>query len=208
MTSSPVSVDSVTAIEDRIQPLRDRLATHPLYPSIRTMKHLRLFLESHVFAVWDFMSLLKSLQRALTCVDVPWVPSTFPASRRFLNEIVLGEESDLYQGRAASHFELYLEAMEHAGARTASIRSVIQAAAPTHSKGFDDALNAAPAAARAFVQSTFRVIRAGSIAAQAAAFTFGREDAIPSMFRSLVRDLSREIDGDLDQFVWYLERPH
>ncbi len=67
-------------------------------------------------------------------------------------------------------------------------------------------LETAPAAARHFVETTFRVIREGSIAAQAAAFTFGREDAIPTMFRSLVRDLNREMGGDLGQFLWYLER--
>lgn len=193
-------------LEARIAPLRARLAQHPLYASVRTPAHLRLFMESHVFAVWDFMSLLKALQRALTCVEVPWVPTPFAASRRFINEIVLGEESDAYEGQPASHFEIYLEAMARAGADTAVIRKVVAAAAPTHSAGFHDALQAAPPAARQFVESTFRVIRSGSIAAQAAAFTFGREDAIPAMFRSLVRDLNQQMSGDLSLFVWYLER--
>ena len=206
MVMSAAPTHSLAAIETRIQPLRERLANHPLYPSIRTVEQLRLFMESHVFAVWDFMSLLKTLQRALTCVEVPWVPSALPASRRFLNEIVLGEESDVYEGRAASHFELYLEAMERAGAQTSRIRAVVGAAAQRDTQAFEIALDAAPPSARQFVQSTFSVIRSGSLAAQAAAFTFGREDAIPGMFRSLVRDLSRSFDGDLDGFVWYLER--
>ncbi len=196
--------DSIQAIEARLQPLRERLAAHPLYPSIRTPAQLRTFMESHVYAVWDFMSLLKSLQGALTCVDVPWVPTRFPASRRFINEIVLGEESDVYEGRAASHFELYLEAMERAGASTEVIRGVVRRVATTPRAEVD--LQAAPPAARAFVEATFRVIRTGSLAAQAAAFTFGREDAIPGMFRALVRDLNAEMGGDLSQFVWYLER--
>ncbi|MGI4830847.1 MAG: DUF3050 domain-containing protein, partial [Janthinobacterium lividum] len=101
LTASP----SIEMIEARLAPLRARLAAHPLYPGIRTPEQLRVFMESHVFAVWDFMSLLKALQGALTCVDVPWVPTRFPASRRFINEIVLGEESDEYEGRPASHFE-------------------------------------------------------------------------------------------------------
>ncbi len=197
---------SIEAIQSRLSPLRDRLAGHPLYASIRTVEHLRIFMESHVFAVWDFMSLLKSLQRALTCTEVPWTPTRFPASRRFINEIVLGEESDLYEGRPVSHFEIYLEAMERAGADTSAIRTLVLAAQPTHSATFDTALDVAPPAARQFVASTFDVIRNGSIAAQAAAFTFGREDAIPAMFRSLVRDLNGTVAGDLSQFVWYLER--
>ena len=204
MTIAPAPT-SIEAIEARIAPLRERLASHPLYPSLRTPEHLRLFMESHVYAVWDFMSLLKSLQRALTCVDVPWVPTKFAASRRFINEIVLGEESDEYKGRPASHFELYLEAMERAGANTAMIRDVVERVAATPRAEVD--LAGVPEAARAFVETTFRVIRTGSLAAQAAAFTFGREDAIPGMFRSLVRDVNgKMMDGDLSQFLWYLER--
>ena len=197
---------SIHDIETRLAPLRERLAAHPLYGSIRTIEHLRIFMESHVFAVWDFMSLLKSLQRALTCTDVPWTPSAFPASRRFINEIVLGEESDEYEGRSASHFEIYLEAMQKAGADTAAILATLETARRCGAKPLEPALEAAPAPAREFVQSTFRVIRNGSSAAQAAAFTFGREDAIPAMFRLLVRDLNQRVDGELNQFVWYFER--
>ncbi len=206
--NSTLMTPSIETIEARIAPLRERLAAHPLYPSIGTPEQLRRFMESHVYAVWDFMSLLKALQRALTCVDVPWVPTRFPASRRFINEIVLGEESDEYEGRPASHFELYLEAMERAGASTATIRGVVERAARSPRAEVD--LSAVPAAARTFVETTFRVIRTGSLAAQAAAFTFGREDAIPGMFRALVRDLHAEMGGgpgqDLGQFLWYLER--
>lgn len=160
-------------------------------------------MESHVFAVWDFMSLLKALQRRLTCVDLPWVPTPFPASRRFINEIVLGEESDEYQGRPVSHFEIYLESMEAVKADTSTIRRVLSGA----SQGLDAlSFEGAPAPAKEFVESTFRFIRERSAAAQAAAFAFGREDAIPDMFRSLVRSLDRDLDGRLGQFVWYLER--
>ena len=196
-------VGSVEEIEARLAPLQARLAAHLLYARIRSLGDLRTFMQSHVFAVWDFMSLLKTLQRKLTCVEAPWAPTPFPASRRFINEIVLGEESDEYDGRPVSHFEIYLEAMEGVGADTSVIRRV--AAWPPVAL---DALRleGVPAAARQFMDATFRVIREGSPAAQAAAFCFGREDAIPSMFRSLVRSLNRELGGNLDAFVWYLER--
>ena len=198
-----MTVDSVEAIGARLAPLQEQLARHPLYGAIRTVGQLRTFMESHVFAVWDFMSLLKSLQRRLTCVEVPWAPTPFPASRRFINEIVLGEESDEYEGQPASHFEIYLGAMERVGADTSAIRGIAVYPPPgLHAVRFDGA----PAAARQFVEATFRLIREGSPAAQAAAFAFGREDAIPSMFRSLVKSLNRELGGELDPFVWYLER--
>ena len=196
-------ITSIEHIETRIAPLRERLNTHPLYASIRTPDHLRLFMQSHVFAVWDFMSLLKALQSQLTCTTAPWLPTPFPASRRFINETVLGEESDLYEGRAISHFELYLEAMQQAGADTAPIRALL-ATIPHNT--FNPTTIDAPAAACAFVASTFRTIHSGNLAAMAAAFTFGREDVIPDIFRNLVRDLNTQHDGELNKFVWYLER--
>ncbi len=192
-------------IEARIAPLRRRLTAHPLYAAIRTREHLRLFMESHVYAVWDFMSLLKALQRKLTCVSVPWVPTAFPASRRFINEIVLGEESDEFEGRPVSHFEVYLEAMRECGADVSSVEALVDAVRQAPDSLQLD-LGAVPEAAAKFVATTFELIRSGSMAAQAAAFTFGREDVIPDMFRELVRDLNRESAGGLSKFVWYLER--
>ncbi|MDE1155898.1 MAG: DUF3050 domain-containing protein [Acidobacteriaceae bacterium] len=195
---------SVAAIEERLAPLRARLTEHPIYAAVQSLADVRLFMESHVFAVWDFMSLLKSLQRGLTCVDVPWTPSPLVASRRFVNEIVLGEESDEYHGRPVSHFEIYLESMQAAGAETVPMQAVLQALA--QQSDWRQALEAAPAPARAFVQETFRVIETGSLAAQAAAFTFGREDVIPDLFRGFIRELNQELAGSLGVFVWYLER--
>jgi len=202
-----LSSSSLASIQSSIAPLQKRLNDHPLYAAIRTPQHLRLFMQSHVFAVWDFMSLLKTLQSRLTCVSVPWTPTPFPASRRFLNEIVLGEESDLYLGRPVSHFELYLEAMDDFGADTGPIRAILDH--PTANGALSlhafRAPDSAPVESRQFLDTTFALIRSGSLPAVAAAFTFGREDAIPGIFRALVRELDAR-QGGLGKFVWYLER--
>ncbi len=162
-------------------------------------------MESHIFAVWDFMSLLKALQMRLTCVSVPWMPTALPESRRFINEIVLGEESDEFEGRAISHFELYLEAMRSAGASTSGIAGLLAGLVAGSVLGEIERA-AIPAGAKAFVRETFGLIEQGELHRLAAAFTFGREDVIPEMFRSLVRDLDRASDGAFGTFIWYLER--
>jgi len=206
--TTQIVVSPLEQIQSQLAPLRERLAAHPLYSTIRTEPDLRMFMEAHVFAVWDFMSLLKSLQSRLTCVTVPWTPSAWPESRRFINEIVLGEESDVYDGRSVSHFELYLEAMEEFGADTGPIRSLLRRVegGRVETGRFDAGSIGAPIAAARFVASTFALIQTGKLHAIAAAFTFGREDVIPEMFRELVRDLDSRLSGKLGKFVWYLER--
>jgi Protein of unknown function (DUF3050) len=193
--------EALEALAVRIAPLRAQLENHPLYARIWTAEDLRVFMESHVFAVWDFMSLLKALQRRLTCVAVPWRPTEWPESRRFINEIVLGEESDVFKGRAVSHFELYLEAMQEAGADVEPISRLLERLAAG-----DLDLDRVPEAAGRFMRATFGLIDSGGVHELAAAFTFGREDLIPDMFRSLVRDLNAKLGGRFGKFQWYLER--
>ena len=107
----------LTSLIERLQPIRQQIIEHPLYPNLQQLQQLQLFTQHHVFAVWDFMSLLKSLQQQLTCVQTPWVPKGTPSTRYLINEIVTGEESDVNaHGQLTSHFELYLQAMQQLGA--------------------------------------------------------------------------------------------
>src|SRR5271170_3417334 len=111
----------------RLTPLKNALLDHALYREINSLGALRLFMEHHVFAVWDFMSLLKALQARLCCVGVPWLPASDPQATRFINEIVLAEESDEDgQGRFLSHFGLYLRAMTRCGADTTAIDNLVE----------------------------------------------------------------------------------
>jgi hypothetical protein len=190
-----------------IRPLRDRLLSHPLYARIDSLPALRCFMEHHVFAVWDFMSLLKALQRDLTCVTLPWTPRGEGLGRRLVNEIVLAEESDEGgQGGFASHFELYLGAMRQAGANTKPVETFLTELAAGRS--VNEALEraGAPLPSRQFVRATWQIIESGSTAAVAAAFALGREEVIPEIFRAIVCRLREEEPGRLDPFHRYLER--
>jgi hypothetical protein len=88
------TVNRLQHIHERLQPLKAALLNHSIYQEIDRSDSLRLFMEHHVFAVWDFMSLLKALQCRLCCVEVPWLPAADSLSSRLVNEIVLAEESD------------------------------------------------------------------------------------------------------------------
>jgi hypothetical protein len=197
----------IDVLRREIAPLRDELVNHPLYASIKTLKELNVFMEHHVFAVWDFMSLLKSLQRQLTCVDVPWVPKGNAATRYLINEIVTGEESDVDQNRIRqSHFELYLSAMKEAGSNTAPVNNLIEQV--SNGMSVSDALEATnvPKAVADFVNNTFHTIATGKAHIMAAVFTFGREDLIPGMFLSFVAELNKQTNHQVSTFQYYLER--
>jgi hypothetical protein len=199
--------DFIQELQAHLQPARQRMVDHPIYRRIQTLDDLRVFMAHHVFAVWDFMSLLKALQRDLTCVTLPWVPQGNPATRRLINEIVLEEETDVDpEGRPTSHFELYLRAMQEAGADTAPAQRLLAALAEGASVPAALAMANAPASVQEFVKHTFSVIASGQPHAVAAAFTFGREDVIPDMFRNLVADLAQRFPGQLDTFIYYLNR--
>lgn len=204
MPTATEAVSTEAELLHSLAPLQAALAEHPLYASIHSLHALQLFMQSHVYAVWDFMSLLKSLQRTLTSVDVPWLPSADPASRRLINEIVLGEESDVYEGQPLSHYELYLHAMQSAGADTLPMQSLLATLAA--GTPLDEALTAIPAEAAAFVRSTFAFIATDAPHRIAAAFTFGREDLIPEMFTQFVRNLDTQLPGRIAPFRFYLER--
>lgn len=163
-------------------------------------------MESHIFAIWDFMSLIKTLQRRLTCLDVPWLPTADMNSARLVNEIVLAEETDeVAPEHYTSHFELYLTAMEEIGADSSSIRNFICSLR----QGFpvDQALAplSIPESTKIFVLSTL-VTTSKSTHEVAAAFLFGREDIVPAMFRQILDSLESSSVFTSNSFRLYLNR--
>jgi len=185
---------------------RDRLMNHPLYEAVNSVDALRRFMREHVFAVWDFMSLLKRLQQVVSCCSVPWFPSTEPALARFINEIVLGEESDEDgAGGYCSHFELYLMAMDEIGADTKPIRQFLEQL--QRGTSIDVALAQTPIlpSTRQFVCHTIQLASSGQPHEVAAAFFHGREDVIPEMFARLVESSSL-VGVPIDRMVHYLKR--
>jgi Protein of unknown function (DUF3050) len=204
-----ISVDAELSFEELrklVAPLRERLLTHPIYAEVNSLNRLREFMRIHVFAVWDFMSLVKRLQGELTVQDLPWMPPARPEIARFANEVVLGEETDLsLDGKPLSHFELYLRAMGEVGAETDDVRASI--ASVGWGASWEAALRDlnAPKMVTDFVSETLRCAIYGSVVEVASYFFFGREDVIPEMFKKLLA-LWREGAVEVPYFAFYLER--
>lgn len=197
----------IEQLRERIAGLREALIHHPVYSSIHEIQQVKTFMEHHIYAVWDFMSLLKSLQNQLTCTQVPWMHTGNAAVRYLINEIVTGEESDVDQnGERKSHFELYLEAMAQCGASTEGINNLLDVISRGISVEKAIETTNLPASARQFLQVTFEVIATQKPHIIAAVFTFGREDLIPNMFHSIVGELHARFPEQLSIFNYYLER--
>lgn len=200
--STPIVLPQFSAIDAR----KRALATHPIYAAIDSLPALRIFVAHHVACVWDFMSLLKSLQHDLAPATVPWQPPGDPEAARLINEIVLDEESDAlpYRSGHASHFVWYTEAMEELGAELAPVRTFLaamrrgqEALAAMRTAGMPDA-------ARDFVAVTLSFLTE-PLPVRAAVFLHGREEVIPRMFLPLVETL-RDQGVPCARFLGYLQR--
>ncbi|MFV8343383.1 DUF3050 domain-containing protein [Flavobacterium sp. XS2P39] len=199
---------NIATINNRIQPQKELLLQHSLYKKVKTIEDLQCFLKSHVYAVWDFMSLLKALQSKLTCTTTPWFATENPETRYLINEIVLAEESDLtIDGRRQSHYEMYIEAMTACGADTAGIEQFLLEVNSLKNIFVAIKKSNLHPNIKAFLDFTFRVIEEGKSHEIAAAFTFGREDLIPSMFTEILKNFQANFPKkDLSKLIYYFER--
>lgn len=188
-----------------IEAIKSRLAQHRIYREVDSLVALRVFMERHVACVLDFMSILKSLQRDLTCVSVPWHRPADSESARLINEIVVAEETDVIApGVHRSHYQWYLDAMDQIGADTSAVLRMeagfaagMEAEAAIASAGL-------PSESAQFTQKTFELLH-GGVHVRAAVFFHGREDVIPRMFLPLAEAL--KADGHAcDILVAYLRR--
>ena len=203
-----MKIMNIKTINNKIQVYKKQLLTHSLYDKVQTIEDLQVFLENHVYAVWDFMSLLKALQSKLTCTTTPWFATKNPETRYLINEIVLAEESDLtIDGKRQSHFEMYLDAMVDCGADISKIEQFLENVAETQNIFVSIKKSKLPNQIKDFLNFTFQTIEEGKSHEIAAAFTFGREDLIPNMFTAILKNFQTNLPQvNLSKLIYYFER--
>ena len=198
----------VEKIRDSIKEPREKLLNHKLYTEIKSIEDLQIFTLNHIFAVWDFMSLLKALQNNLTCTKVPWTPNKNSETAYLINEIVLAEETDISQdGKRKSHYELYLDAMIDIGVKVENIEKNIMLLSSSDSiENSIEKLDIHPKI-KEFLKFTFSIIDEGKPHKIAAIFTFGRENLIPNMFNEILHEFQNNFtEKDISKLIYYFER--
>lgn len=189
-----------------ISTFKTKLETHPVYDAVSTIEDLQCFMENHIYSVWDFMSLIKYLQTTTAPTSYPWIPTGDGSVRRFINELVLEEESDetTVEGQYLSHFELYLKAMDEIGADTSNVLNFIK---KVSNQGIGNALEHSdiPKPSKDFTATTFNFIESDKPHQVAAALALGREHIIPCMFRSILKNIG-VTEEQAPIFHFYLNR--
>lgn len=198
---------NIEHIEKELAGLRNELKNHSLYKKLHTIEDVQTFMSLHVFAVWDFMSLLKAIQMNLTCVSIPWIPAKNAELARFINEIVVAEESDHdAHGVIKSHFEMYLTAMNEVNADPSKMNEFMKMIQSNNTVAAALENLAVPQEVKEFLNFTFDTIKTNKTHLIASSFTFGREDVIPDMFISIIDKATLENNKSYDSFNYYLER--
>ena len=198
---------NIIKVEDELTALKKQLVSHKVYEKINNVDSLKIFMENHVYAVWDFMSLLKSLQLHLTTVKIPWTPTKDSNAARFINEIVLEEETDIGNSNIpSSHYEMYIDAMKEIKANTNKIELLLEKI--KEKKSITQSLDEIDAKlpVKNFMQFTFNTIATNEPHKIASVFTFGREDLIPNMFIQIVKNINNEKNVSAKKLIYYLER--
>ena len=204
--------DYIEQIDSALFTLRNKLKYHAVYSKMNLEEKVKIFMNTHIYCVWDFMNLVKRLQIHFTSVEVPWRPTTSIQTRmlrRLANEIVLEEETDELDGQFISHFSYYVESIRQVqdGVISNNLTRFINDIS-SDSVSYQEILNLEylPKAIRNFLQITSNAAVHENIIVTAAAFTFGREVMLPEIFTSILEESGIANQPRLSKFVNYLDR--
>lgn len=174
-----------------------------------TLDNVQSFMEEHVFAVWDFMTLAKTLQHHICPSIAPgqiWMENKIPSRFvRSINEMITCEESDLIDCAPTSHLGLYIKAMEELGTDTGPFTRLMSRLETTTADLYSAIASVSPIAAD-FCSHTFKVARTGDPCEVAAAFAYGRETTIPMMFRNFRTQMPYSVVSGKSYLQVYLAR--
>lgn len=204
-------MNHANTVTHRLSPLIEQIQRHPLYEAMHSLAHLRVFMEHHVFAVWDFMCLLKELHRRIVSTQAPWFPPKDAYCAHLINRILVEEEGDVTEDgiHYLSHFEIYLKAMQKIGANTQPVQKFLRLLSSGHTIAVAADAIPLPDSIQRFVQTTFSFFDQDTPAI-AAAFVYGREAITPLMFAPLVRRLEHTLlasdQSCLGTLSYYLQR--
>ena len=120
---------SFAQFQTNIYPFKEQLLNHQIYGQVDEIRKTKIFMESHIFGTWDYLTMFKSLQRALTSLNIHLLEKGTLQLPFVMNQIILNEELDDESSReylsAIGIYQLYIKAMEEIGADTKPITYLV-----------------------------------------------------------------------------------
>lgn len=181
------------------------LINHPLYNSIKTESDIKMYMFNQVWCVWDFMTLVKSIQIQIIPPNILWTPPKFPELGAYIYEVLLTEETDKgYNSETnSSHFQTFLKAMKESSVDTSSVDKFIELL--ENGNQFEIAIDSCGIhkEAKEFITTTYEFAKS-DLHISIAVFCLSREGVIPDMFMNLLANVS--LSNNYKIFNWYLNR--
>ena len=200
-------MENLEIYKKELNQLKKSIRKHSLFSNKLTNRQIAIFMESHIYSVWGFMSLLKSLQYGLSSNNLPWIPTSNTTNGliNFINEIVLSEESEYIKGIGfTSHFEIYLLAMKKIGAKANEIKKLIKNI--EKNKKYKDAILDIKInkEVKDFLDFDIKTSQSNSLPKIIGGFTLAREQVIPNMFEYIIPAIKDKKSAKY--FITYLKR--
>ena len=195
LNRNPKKFLSYYQFQNSIAPFNSKLINHKIYGQISDMRKTKIFMESHVFSVWEYLTMLKALQRELATRDISFLHENVPDLPYLINQIVLNEEiEEESRGEylsAMGLYQLYINSMDEIGADSNPIKYFVDCIKVN--KNWNNTIRDTitrfdniPIQTYEYLNYNLKMIELSEIHELAGIFFFGRED-INSKFILLIK---------------------
>ncbi|CAG9319831.1 unnamed protein product [Blepharisma stoltei] len=197
----------------KLKPLRTDLVSAYSSIKLESLPATRVYMKNFIYQAWAVISTLKALRSKLSPSTVPWYPPEDENSVRYINEILLDEETDVagQPQQYSSHYNLFIKAMREANGFSEPMETLVtdlrqgMAWDKAFIKNKDQYKHIISPSTFKYVENEIGIAMNGDLHQIAGFFFLGREETVPDLFSGFVKSLNeKEVNAPL--FKSYIQR--